>query len=487
MRGLRARPAPPTDTLRPNPASMRMIRPLRPDFRAAAAIATLAACGVAGTPATEGMEALVPTGSLAITAVAVVDPATTTVRDSVTVLISGDRITAVAPAAELAGSLGPGTRIVDGRGRFLVPGFWDLHTHLTMFGPSARDLYVAHGVTGVRDMGARRFSVARTWRDSIADGLVPGPRMRIASPVVENPQWLAAVRRFSEQAGVEWRLEERFGPDSPEAAARWVDSVARLGADHVKVRNWPEPEIGAALVARAAERGLPVVGHANRPFPMTGIASYEHGIWPPLQLEPAQRDSLWGEFATNGAVFVPTLVTAVVRWDPPDTLLARLRAGAVPGLRYVPRQAREEWEMQLLELRQEQPLDWRAIVEREHAYVREMHRAGIALGAGSDQGAPLLVPGLSLHDELERLVTVAGLTPAEALRAATTTPARLVGLQAELGAIAPGRLADLVLLDANPLHDIRNTRRIHAVIAAGRLHDRRALDRLLARAEAAAR
>lgn len=458
-----------------------MPRTLAPIAILLALALALHACGVAGG----GVGGTLPP-TLAITDVAVVELESGTVRPGSTVLVTGNRITAVGGAAELAGRIAASTTVVDGRGRYLVPGLWDLHTHMTMFGPSSRQLFLAHGVTGVRDMGARHFAKARAWRDSVATGQVLGPRMTIASPVVENPRWLATVRRMSEQAGVEWRIEERFGPTSPEEAERWVDSVARLGADHVKVRNWPAAEIGAALAARARVHGLPVVGHANRPFPMTGIASYEHGIWPPLQLEAAARDRLWAEFAANGAVFVPTLVTAVIRWDTPDTLLARLRSGAVPGLRYVPRHARQEWESQLLELRQERPMEWRPIVEREREYVREMQRAGIALGAASDMGAPLLVPGLSLHDELEQLVTVAGLSPLEALRAATITAARLVGLEAELGAIAPGRLADLVLLDGNPLADIRATRRIRAVVADGRLLDRAALDRLLAEAEAAA-
>jgi imidazolonepropionase-like amidohydrolase len=118
--------------------------------------------------------------------------------------------------------------------------------------------------------------------------------------------------------------------------------------------------------------------------------------------------------------------------------------------------------------------------------VREMHAAGVPLAAGTDIGAPLLVPGFSLHDELELLVRVAGMTPAEALRAATLTPARVLGRADSLGTVEPGRLADLVLLDADPLADIRNTRRIHAVVADGRLLDRAALDALLAEAEHAA-
>lgn len=442
-------------------------------------VAAAGACTSAGAPP----PATTP-HTLAVTHVTVVDVAGAVSRPDQTVLVSGNRIVAVGPAAGVR--VPRGARTVDGAGRYLVPGLWDMHSHVIGYGRTALPLYLANGVTGVRDMGAERFAAARALRDSIAAGSVLGPRMTVASPVVENPRWLAAIRQMEERAGVQWKLYERFGPGSPEEAERWVDSVAALGADHVKVRNWPEPAIGRALVARARARGLPVVGHANEPFPRTGITSYEHAVWPPLRGSDAARDSLWRRFAAEGAAMVPTLVTWPIRLDPVDTLLARLDAGRLPGLRYVPAATRAEWRDEFLGLAQEQPFDWTGYHRVSMRDVREMRAAGVPLVAGTDIGAPLLVPGFSLHDELELLVRVAGMTPPEALRAATLTPARVLGRADSLGTVEPGKLADLVLLDADPLADIRNTRRIHAVVADGRLLDRAALDGLLAEAERAA-
>jgi imidazolonepropionase-like amidohydrolase len=111
-----------------------------------------------------------------------------------------------------------------------------------------------------------------------------------------------------------------------------------------------------------------------------------------------------------------------------------------------------------------------------------MRRAGVLLLAGTDTGNPFCFPGFSLHDELALLVN-AGLTPTESLRAATLNPAQFLGLDQTLGTIERGKLADLVLLDANPLEDIRNTQRIDAVIMNGRFHDRKALDKMLAQAQ----
>src|SRR3712207_3356782 len=125
--------------------------------------------------------------TLAVTDVAVVDVTTGTTRPNLNVLISGNRITAVGPATRVRVPRGATT--VNGSGRYLVPGMWDLHSHAVMFGPPSLKLYLAQGVTGIRDMGAERSAHAKAWRDSITAGLLLGPRMRIASPIVENPRW----------------------------------------------------------------------------------------------------------------------------------------------------------------------------------------------------------------------------------------------------------------------------------------------------------
>src|SRR5260370_31158770 len=295
------------------------------------------------------------------------------------------------------------------------------------------------------------------------------------------------VKRMGDAAGTPWRLYERYGPPSADEAVRWVDSVVALGADHIKVRNWPSPEIRRAIVDRAGERGLQVVGHGNEPFPRTGVATLEHGISPPLDVSGAARDSLWRQLAANGVAMVPTLVTWPIRLDPPDTLIAKLNAGRIARLQYVPRQTREQWRDQLLEFKQEGPTDWTTIYRGEMRNAAEMHKAGMTLLAGTDLGVPLLLPGFSLHNELGLLVSQAGMTPLQALQAATIVPAQVMGLADSLRSVTVGKLADLVVLNANPLATIGNARRIHAVIANGLPLTRGALDRMLATAEAAAR
>jgi hypothetical protein len=451
------------------------------DMTRMAILLAVAATGFAPPPSDPVEQA----ATLAIRNATVIDVVAGTTRPNHTILIDGNRITYVGPnsRARVAGV----AQVIDGTGKFVIPGLSDMHSHVVGFGRISLDLYLAQGVTNVRDMGAENFAVAKAWRDSLAARQLRGPRMRIASPIVENEKWLTTVKGWGEKAGTPWRLYERFGPRSTEEVVRWVDSVKALGADHIKVRNWPEASLAKALVDRARERGLPIVAHGNEPFPRTGITTLEHGIWPPLKLGDAARDSMWRAFAANNVALVPTLVTWPIRLDPPDTAIAKMSTGRIAGLQYVPKKTRDDWRNQFLELKQEPQRDWTTIYRNELRNTAEMHRAGMTLLAGSDLGAPLLVPGFSIHDELELLVTQAGMTPLQALRAATILPARINGLGDSLGSVEPGKLADIVVLDANPLTDIRNTRKISAVIANGRLLNRAALDQILEAAQAAAR
>jgi hypothetical protein len=422
--------------------------------------------------------------TLAITGIAVVDAARGALLRDRTVLVEGSRIVRIGPTASTR--VPAGARVLEGAGKFLLPGLWDMHSHAVTFGPTSLPLYLANGVTSIRDMGAERFAEAKAWRDRIAAGELDGPRMRIASPVVENARWLAAARAMNDRAGTPWTLHERVAHQSRSEAVAWVDSLAALGPDHIKVRNWPTPEIGRALVDRARARGLPVFAHGNEPFPRSGVATLEHHVWPPIESDET-RTALWRQLAANGVAMVPTLVTWPIRLEPPDVIIGRLDKSSIPNIQYVPRAALAGWRDQLAQLQQESPLDWAGIHRGEMRNVREMDKAGMSLLPGTDAGAPLVVPGFSLHDELGLLVRAAGLTPAQAVEAATAKSARVAGLGDSLGSIDIGSIADLVVLDANPLLDIANTTRISAVVVNGRLFDRAALDRLLAAASAGAR
>jgi hypothetical protein len=190
---------------------------------------------------------------------------------------------------------------------------------------------------------------------------------------------------------------------------------------------------------------------------------------------------LFARFAKNQTWQCPTLTV--------------LRSGAYLGdasfrrdgrLKYIPRQLQQRWSMRIANQSDGDNARAKNVFQKDLEIVRAMRKAGVPILAGTDTGNPFCFPGFSLHEELA-LMVVAGLTPAEALRSATLNPAKFFGLDQKLGTIEVGKIADLVLLSANPLEDIRNTQRINAVVSNGRLFDRKALDKLLADAEGAAK
>lgn len=398
--------------------------------------------------------------AIAFVGVTVVDPAAGA-RPGMTVVVKENRIVTVAPAG--AAPLPREARVIPAQGKYLIPGLWDTHVHLENAGEPALPMLIAFGITGVRDMGAERFEPLRAWRTEILSGARVGPRIVAAGPIVDGPtpHWPLRVT-VTDEAG----------------ARRTIDSLATVGVDFIKVHQQLGREAYFAIAAEARKLDLPFAGHV--PNVVSGIEaaaagqrSLEHmtGI-------PAPRDTA-----------LRATVAALVKYhtwiDPTLNIfwvlahLQELQAADDPLNRYLSPSLRKFWEDQKSawsgdmspEARRK---DYHDLTESLQA----LHRAKIPILVGTDLGFVFVYPGKSVHDELERLVE-AGYSPLEAIRAATLNPAEYFGRSTELGSVAVGKLADLVLLDADPLTDIRNTRRINTVVANGRLFERSALDRLL--------
>jgi imidazolonepropionase-like amidohydrolase len=448
-----------------------------------------------------------------------------------TVIVVGNRIRALGPTDALA--VPPGAQVVDARGRYIIPGLWDMHTHLLWstdasehswvemprdldswtlwerYYAPALDLVIANGVTGIREMWGN-LEIARRVQAGAATGVRPAPRIIVAGHQVDGsppvfPHTLVAT--------------------TPGRGRALVDSLAAAGADFIKVYSHLAPEVYFAILERAGERGIPVAGHVPFRVPARAAAeagqrSFEHliGVVQGCSSEEARlldlsreqieaeargdRDGMaeldrqWRErvvstqdrdrcrmlletLARNRTWQVPTLVNnrAAAYQNDPDFIND-------PRLSYLSPAWRESW------LPTSDPEDPWYQLRRQH-YARKLEIIGLAaqadvgIMAGSDTPSPFVFPGFGLHDELALLVE-AGLSPLEALQAATLNPARYQEATDSLGAVEPGKLADLVLLDANPLEDIRHTQRIAGVVLNGRYLDRRALDALLASAEAEA-
>jgi len=381
--------------------------------------------------------------SLAITDVTVIDCSGAAARPESTVLIADGRITEVGPSANV--EIPAGARVAAGRGRFLIPGLWDMHGHLTDATEDALALLLMNGVTGVRDLGGDLALLDR-WRAEIETGSRAGPRIVRAGPFVDGPK-----------EGVTNRLTVT----SPDGARRAVHEVKASGVDFIKVHNALPREAFFALMAEARSENVPVAVHlpagvSSAEASDAGAASLEHietinesAIWQPAATVTTVEDAveanlgqagqaLFELLARNGTWYVPTLIAyerGFVLWsDDPEALRPRLD-----------------------------------IHRKQIGLVGMMHRAGVPIMAGSDFSDWGMVPGVDLHNELALLVE-AGLSPLEALQTATLNPAKFLGLSHSIGLIQDGYAADLVLLDANPLENISHTRKINAVVSKGTFH-----------------
>ncbi len=444
-------------------------------------------------------------GIIAITHVTVINPGTSSVEANRIVVVSGDRIGSVSDAANVQPS--KNARVIDGTGQYLIPGLWDMHVH-SAFGdwfPGGRDiilpLYVANGVTGVRDMGGD-VPVLFAWRKQIAAGQIIGPRMIVSGPMLDG--YLPDGKL---------RFPSSIPVTTPAQAIAAVDSLKKQGVDFIKVQSEISLDAYRAAAAEAHKQGLPIVGHVPdkvrmREVVAAGQMSVEHlmGIFEGcsteedkfiqgkgnlkllLSTQDRQRcDSLIKLLAEHQTWQVPTLA-----WQRGGEFLDQPDPKRAPLDKYVPAYWRDvTWHRFTDEMMPDLLKDPLALRQQYFAHnlqiVGAMHRAGVPFLAGTDSAPGVyIMPGFSLHDELANFVE-AGFTPMESLQTATSNPAKFLGMQASLGSVEAGKTADLLLLTSNPLEDIRNTRKISAVLARGRLFDRAALDRILMQVQAAAK
>jgi imidazolonepropionase-like amidohydrolase len=450
-----------------------------------AASLILAACIVLATP---GRGA-----ALAFTHVTVIDVSGGAAQSDMTVVTDQGHIVAVGSSTELRAPAG--ARIVAARGKYLIPGLWDMHVH-TVFGDwlprnerVTLPLFVANGITGVRDMGGD-LAVLKEWRAAIAAGRLLGPRMIIAGPMLDGP-----VPRFPSSAPVA----------TPADARRIVDELQAQGVDFIKIQSLIPRDGYFAAADEAKKVGISFVGHVPDAVRASeasdaGQRSIEHftGIFEgastiedqlitgPKSLgvnvktfDPERARRLIQLMAKNQTWQVPTLV-----WERGQWLIDDIDKTHDPLTKYAPHAWKDRtWPMFVKEIMagmDTNPLPVRRhFVQMELDMTLAMFRAGVPFMAGTDTAAGVHVfPGFSLHEELALFVK-AGLTPLQALQTATLNPARFLGRTADMGSVAEGKVADLLLLDANPLDDIDNTRRISGVLLAGRYFDRAALDRML--------
>ncbi len=428
-------------------------------------------------------------GTFVFADVTVIDATGAGSKPNMSVVVVGDRIADIGPAGKIRTPRG--AKVVNGTGKFLIPGLWDMHTHVYELGELGLALFVANGVTGIREMGGGDFKQLTSWRDKVEQGALTGPRMELSGPILESTRFVQLLERIDNASLV----GKRIGVTTEAEADTAVDSLKALGVDFLKIRTSASPAAYRAIAAAAKRVGLTLVGHAPGGVSLVDVCdagqrSIEHG----LVLLNNYTDAEWKEiarrFVSNGTFSVPTLIAERgFRHMPDKDVLAIIddRENRIDTRRrYMPAALLEYWRKSMdLKKFEGTPIDWGEVRKKNLHGFRLMHAAGVSMMAGTDVGAPLVFPGFGLHEELELLVREIGMTPLEALQCATRDPARFLGLGDSLGTVEKGKLADLVLLGADPLLSIGNTQKIAAVMVRGKLYPKAALKEMLVAVEGA--
>jgi imidazolonepropionase-like amidohydrolase len=426
----------------------------------------------------------------------VVDVKTGHIATKQNVLITGNiiqKITSKAISSKNAS-------IVDGTGKYLIPGLWDMHVHVFRNAADKRKEYyfpllIANGVTSVRDMWTKpkNMPYVSTWRQQVSTSTGMVPRFATVGTLVDGtpPVWP--------------------GSDTVKTAEEARDIVHKIkdsGVDFVKVYGRLSREAYFAIVDECKKLNFPFAGHLPESVSFTeaatsGQKSIEHLIsifskWKELSTKeetfknikrgewtPALRFELLQSFseqktqelakllARNGTSLCPTIVVHAANMFTDDKKYIQDER-----LQYISEEEKKGWMDFYKAFKPENRSINQLRFQTDMKYLNIMYKTGVKILAGTDLGNPFIYAGFSLHDELEHFAK-AGLTPLDALQTATLNPAKYVGKEREIGTVSIGKLADLILLDANPLLDITNTRKINAVVLNGKLLQRKDLDVLL--------
>ncbi|MDJ0938541.1 MAG: amidohydrolase family protein [Woeseiaceae bacterium] len=407
--------------------------------------------------------------SLAIVNVNVVPMTSETVLRGQTVLIEGETIAAIGDVDAVA--VAEGVEVIDGTDRYLMPGLFEMHGHVTGTEDAEIErlfnLFLANGVTSVRGMLGRPAHL--TLRADIEAGAVLGPRLITSGPSLNGNS-----------------------VESAEAGRRMAREQHEAGYDFLKIHPGLSSDEFNAIADTANELGIPFAGHVPVSVGLEGalakgIATIDHLDGYMAAMLPANVDTSGGYGGFFGVMLadqvidaklddvVAATVAAGVANVPTESLFEQLvnatpavEYGSQPEMRYMPEGTVSQWvnaKEQTLSERGFDPAVAARAIDIRRRLISALHEAGGVLLLGSDAPQIFNVPGFSLHNELEFMVA-AGLTPYEALRTGTVAPAEFLGIDA--GSVEVGRIADLVLLDDDPLAAIDNSRRVHGVFVRGR-------------------
>jgi imidazolonepropionase-like amidohydrolase len=455
---------------------------MRAIIRASLAAATTAAALLVGSQLSPAAQTNQPS-ILAITGGTMIDVRSGNRVDDAVVVIEGDRIKAVGRAGSV--QVPSGAAVIEARGKWLIPGLTDMHVHVGSRLDMPMGLFLANGVTTIRDPGGI-VSIQRLLRQEIDTGKRVGPRMFIAGAILDgNPPVFPT----------NWII------DTPQRATSAVNFLIDQGVDFIKVYNNITEQVLEAVLKTAAARNTIVTGHVPRIMTMThavemGLDHLEHIRITGRELLPkeeadkidflplSRRETLlWDKYDLSSpklTALVDLLARKKVFIDPTFTVDEATFVQSVhetqradPNNRYLPRAILDQWSQPPPDLyivpSELREMSARGFPKRLQ-FIRMCDRAGVRIVAGTDgAGLGTLLPGFGLQHELV-LLSRAGLSPLAVLRAATITAAESLGHEKELGTIEAGKFADVVLLTADPLVDIANASKIDVVIKGGTVY-----------------
>lgn len=445
-------------------------------------------------------------GDLVVENVNIIDVQTGETIQHQDVVVTGNKITSITEhgTREISSPV-----MIDGSDKFLIPGLWDMHAHMmrNKWYESQMPLMRANGITGFREMWGD-LAVANETKQKILNGSLPYFRFIASGHILDGrkPFW----KRSISVAGVD-------------EAYHTVDSLKKAGSDFIKVYSFLDPEVFNAIAERSRALSIPFAGHVPHTVSITeassnGMASMEHlyGFLTEACSKPDSAFTLMQqsvaafnsgnntEWHRLGSVYHSLVLEnfSVARLRTVCEVLKRKDTRIVPTLatlkgiyfindptftndarkRYLSDETLEYWrEVEAEDLKSNTDKDWshkRRRWEVEQLIMKTLISEKVTIMAGTDCDNPYAFPGFSLHDELQMFVDL-GMTPLEALRSATIVPAKFMNIADSIGSVSQGKLADLVLLKANPLDDISNTTTIEAVVANGKLYDRNYISSVL--------
>ena len=451
--------------------------------------------------------------ALCIDNISIIDPKVGLIEHQ-TVIIKEGKILQVLPADQI--NLSSKNTIIDGTGKFLMPGLWDAHVHFAYIeemAPSMFDLFLAYGITSVRDTGGE-INFTSAWKKKSLQNPTSSPRVMIAGPLLDG---MPNVYDGSDHEHPPLSV----GLATVSEVRNKVNELDSMGVDLLKAYEMLTPEQFEEIMRLAKQKGLNVTGHVPLSMDVisasnAGLNSMEHmrnlelscaansdellaqrqeilalgkkdiggvlrskihALQRPLAIanyDPQRAQEVLDVLAKNDTWQIPTLALATGFTERPFA-----RPEWQETFKYLPEAIELSWKKEIDQLLATSPTPFNETYTQWFTnMVGQVHRTGIEIMAGTDCPIFYLTPGRSLHEELEVLVK-AGLSPLEALQTATINPAKYFHLENELGAVKEAMRADLLILDANPLDDIKNTQKIDAVIKQGHYMGRSDLDEML--------